>query len=64
MMTLRLERGEYVPVRRTIDFPHQIQCLGKALCFQIYSEEEERFIRRYRRLENLEPRRSGKSLED
>ena len=61
MMTQRQDGRELVPVRKTIDFPHQLQCLGKALCFLIYSEEEERFVRRYRRLENLEPRRSGKS---
>ena len=57
----RNSESGYRTVRDTKHLPSQLRCLGKALCFKLWSEDHGRHVRRYRRLDNREPRRNGKS---
>ena len=53
--------GGWDVVRNTIELETQLRCIGRALCMKIYSDEFKRFVRRFRRLDDREPRRNGKT---
>lgn len=51
----------FTTLRETIKEPTQLRCVGKLLSVKLWSEEYGRYVRRYRRLDNRQPRRTGKS---